>query len=104
VKLDQIAKSAEKFVIRAVDGTALDGLQVTYRADRSSWDTGIKKIPDLKAFHAIEIAAGEQTARIDANYNVRLSGVSLDSHTILNHLKSLFEQMRSFHTLAIQRT
>jgi hypothetical protein len=93
LQLDQIAEHPGRFVIRAVDGTSPDGLQVSYRADRSSWETGIKQIPKMKEFRALEMASGEQSVRLECNYNIRLSGTTTASHVIVGNLRVLYKDM-----------
>jgi hypothetical protein len=97
LRLEEIAKDS-RFVIRAIEGVASDGLHVVWRANRPSFFQG-QKIPDLREFHAMEMDVLGQTAKLDAKYNISLSDVSEDFIDISKCLKWLFDLLHSFTTV-----
>jgi hypothetical protein len=96
VPLDQIAKD-NRFVVRAIEGVAHDGLRVAWRADRAS--PRIQNIPSLKEFHTLDIDIQGKLAKLDENYNISISDVSEEFTEVTKCLRGLFHDLHQFTTV-----
>lgn len=68
--------------------------------DRAPLSTGLQNKPNLKEFHAIGMTVGEHLIKLDRDYNISLSTVSIDLKSLSQSLVSLFDRLRSFTEIA----
>jgi len=102
VQLDRIANN-DRFVIRAIEGTASDGLRVAWRAD-DAYSFRIRNIPSLKEFHALDLDIQGKLAKLDANYNITISDVSEEFTEVTSCLRLLFNLLLQYQLMSVRRS
>jgi hypothetical protein len=100
VQLDQIAKN-DRFVIRAIEGTAPDGLRVAWRADEAS-SFRIRNTPSLKEFHTLDIDIQGKLTKLDDNYNISISDVSEEYTEVTSCLRGLFNLLHQYKLMSVR--
>jgi hypothetical protein len=99
LQLKRIAETPTQFVIRSVEGIDQWGLHAVLTVPPSM--KSMQNVPTLKEYHAIEIAALEHTARLDAAYNITFADISVEPLEVSKCLIEVFNRLYDYMEPAI---